>query len=103
MHALRKQKLRDLLERVYKGERGRFLKESRLSKGRVTQLLDPKEPFGDVAARNLEGRLKLPVGYFDSMDARTVRWATAFEALPDNVKAQWEQLTAMLGKPPPQP
>lgn len=75
------------------------MKSTGLSKGRLTQLLDPDEPFGDVAARNLEERLQLEPGYFDAMDARTLTFALAFEALPEHVKLQWEQLVGMLSKP----
>ena len=96
MHALRRQKLRDLLEQRFKGDRGAFLKATGLSAGRLTQLLDPDEPFGDVAARNLEQRLQLDPGYFDSMDARTLAFATLFDGLPDHLKAQWEQLAHLL-------
>lgn len=99
MHALRRQKLRDLIELKFDGDRGAFLKASGLTKGRLSQLLNPEEPFGDVAARNLEERLQLEPGYFDSMDSRTVAFATRFESLPDNIKAQWERLVALLGEP----
>lgn len=99
MHTLRRQKLRALLSHQFKGDRGAFLKASGLTKGRLTQLLDPAEPFGDVAARNLETRLRLEPGYFDAMDARTVEFAMAFERLPPNLKAQWERLVSMLGEP----
>lgn len=75
------------------------MKDSGLTKGRLTQLLDPAEPFGDVAARNLEVRLQLEPGYFDAMDSRTLEFAMQFEKLPDHLKAQWEQLAHMLGKP----
>lgn len=96
MHALRKQKLTQLIADNYGDDRGTFLKASGLSKGRLSQLLDPAEPFGEVAARNLEERLQLPAGYFDAMDARTVRFALAFEALPDDLKARWEQIAQVL-------
>lgn len=96
MHALRRQKLRDLLTYRFKGDRGAFLRASGLTKGRLTQLLDPDQPFGDVAARNLEERLQLDVGYFDSMDSRTLAFALALETLPEHVKAHWEQLASML-------
>ena len=104
MHALRRHKLRLLLEDRFKGDRGEFLKVTGLTKGRLSQLLDPDQPFGDTAARNLEERLsgeplRLPPGYFDTMDARTVQFALMFESLPEPVKAQWEALAGMLGKP----
>ena len=96
MHALRRQKLQLLLRDRFHSDRGAFLKESKLTKGRLTQLLDPDQPFGEVAARNLEDRLTLEPGYFDKMDARTVDFALAFENLPEHQKAHWEQLVSML-------
>lgn len=99
MHALRRQKLRLLISDRYKGDRGAFLKDADITKGRLSQLLDPELPFGDVAARNLETRLELPPGYFDAMDARTLEFALAFERLPDHQKAGWETLVTMLTKP----
>jgi hypothetical protein len=101
MHALRRQKLATLLRLKFKDDRGAFLKASGLTKGRLSQLLDPKLPFGDIAARNLETRLQLDPGFFDSMDERTVQFALAFESLPDHQKERWEQLAAMLSAPPP--
>lgn len=101
MHALRRSKLRHLLDVGFKGDRGAFLKKSGLTKGRLSQLLDPNEPFGDVAARNLCDRLELPPGYFDTMDAQTVQWAVAFDALPQHVKDKWSDLVKMIGGTPP--
>lgn len=101
MHSLRRQKLQSLLQSRFKGDRGAFLEQSGLTKGRLSQLLDPDQPFGDVAARNLEARLHLDPGFFDAMDERTVQFALAFESLPEHQKHQWEHLVAML-KPPGQ-
>jgi len=99
MHDLRRQKLKFLLTSRFHDDRGAFLKEAKISKGRLSQLLDPDQPFGEAAARNLEERLHLDPGYFDAMDARTLDFALAFESLPDHLKSQWEELVAML-KPP---
>jgi hypothetical protein len=101
MHALRRQKLSLLITDRFKGDRGAFLKATDLSKGRLSQLLDPKLPFGEVAARNIEARLDLPPGYFDAMDVRSVQFALAFEQLPEHQKAAWENLVAMLLPPAP--
>lgn len=60
------------------------MRETGLTKGRLSQLLDPEEPFGDVAARRLEERLRLEPGYFDTMDAQTVEWAVKFDSLPQH-------------------
>ena len=103
MHTLRRSKLLHLLETTFKGDRGAFLKKSNLSKGRLSQLLDPEQPFGDVAAKNLAERLELPPGYFDQMDRQTLEWAVAFDALPEPIKAKWAELVQMLGGKPPPP
>jgi hypothetical protein len=100
MHNLRRKKLELLLETRFKGERRRFLDESGLSKGRLSQLLDPNLPFGDTAARNLEERLSLDPGYFDAMDPRTLQFALAFESLPEELKVRWEAMTSLLAGNP---
>lgn len=73
-------------------------KKAGLSKQRLSQLLDPRQSFGDNAARNLEDRLGLPTGWFDALDERTQRFATQFEALPEELKVKWERLAAMLAE-----
>lgn len=100
MHSLRRYKLQHLLETRFKGDRGKFLQESGLTKGRLSQLLDPEEPFGEVAARRLEERLTLEPGYFDKMDRRTVEWAVMFDGLPDHLKDKWVELARLVGAPP---
>lgn len=100
MHALRRYKLRTLINSRFHGDRGEFLKASGLSKGRLTQLLDPAKPFGDNAAKNLADRLGLPEGYFDTLDERTQRFALAFEDLPDAVKDRWESLVSLMAEEP---
>ena len=42
-------------------------------------------------------------GYFDSLDARTLQFALAFERLPKHVKERWEALVQMLGDDKPTP
>lgn len=101
MHSLRRSKLQLLITDRFKGDRGAFLQQSGLTKGRLSQLLNPDEPFGDVAARNLEERLHLDPGHFDAMDARTLEFALTFEKLPDHQKARWETLLTMLSPPKP--
>ena len=101
MDKLRRYNLRHLLATRFEGDRGRLLSESGLSKGRLSQLLSDGGVFGDNAAKNLEERLRLPEGYFDTMNADTLRFAMAFDALPSHIKEQWEALVSMLGKPQP--
>lgn len=100
MDALRRQKLQHLLNTKFGSDRQRLIQAAQMTKGRLSQLLDPELPFGEKAARNLEARLGLSAGYFDNMDPRTLAWATTFDALPENVKAQWEHLAKMLIPPP---
>lgn len=44
----------------YNGDRTAFIAKSGLSKGRVSQLLDPKEAFGERAGMRLAETLRLP-------------------------------------------
>lgn len=50
----------------FKGDRAKFIERSKYTKGRVTQLFDPKEPFGEKAAREVERRLALPPRFLDA-------------------------------------
>jgi len=96
MHALRRYKLQHLLDGKFKGDRGAFLTATGLTKGRLSQLLDETQPFGDVAARRLETRLHLEPGYFDTMDAQTVEWAVKFDSLPQYQKDKWLEIVSLL-------
>ena len=60
MDHVRKRRLADLIQGRYKGDRALLISESGLSGGRISQLLDPKEVFGERAARKLEKKLGLP-------------------------------------------
>lgn len=71
MRDLRKSRLALLINERYKGVRGDLIKESGLSAGRITQLLDAKEPFGERAARELERKLDLPERWFDQSLSNT--------------------------------
>lgn len=65
MDSVRRTRLAELLRTRYKGDRGELTRATGLSKGRISQLLDPDEPFGEQAARGLERRLQLPERYLD--------------------------------------
>lgn len=65
MDAHRKQRLQVLINTRFSGDRAAFGKEVELSKGRVSQLLDPDEPFGERAAGSLVEKLRLPDRWFD--------------------------------------
>lgn len=64
----RRARLVALIDKRFKGDRQAFLKKADLSKGRLTQLLDADEAFGERAARSLEKRLGLPNLWFDVTD-----------------------------------
>lgn len=51
--------------RRYGEDRARFIADTGLTKGRVSQLFDPAQPFGEVAARRLAESLGLPGDYFE--------------------------------------
>lgn len=96
MEALRRYKLRQILDVKYKGKRELFLSDTGLTKGRLSQLLDETQAFGEVAARNLEARLNLDPGFFDLMDAQTVHFAVQFDGLPQAAKDKWLELVTLL-------
>jgi len=48
-----------------KGSREALMKKTGLSKGRVSQLFDENQPFGERAARNLAEALRLPGDFFE--------------------------------------
>lgn len=65
MKEIRRKHLAALLASRFKGDRAQLCAAAGITKGRLSQLLDENEPFGDVAANNLAESLQLPVGYFD--------------------------------------
>ena len=66
MDATRRSRLARLLATRYNGDRGQLIAASGLSKGRISQLLNPAMPFKENAARGLEDALGLPTGYLDA-------------------------------------
>jgi SOS-response transcriptional repressor LexA len=65
MDSTRRLRLTQLIETRYNGERADLISASGLSKGRISQLLDPEAKFGERAARELEKRLGLPPRWLD--------------------------------------
>ena len=50
----RKKRLEQLIAAPpYNGDRTAFIKKAKLTKGRISQLLDPKEAFGERAAKSM--------------------------------------------------
>lgn len=59
-------------EHALKGDRERLEQKSGLSKGRISQLFDPKQAFGERAAENLAIRLGLGANHFEQAQAHVV-------------------------------
>lgn len=63
---LRKQNLAALIAgKPYLGNQAAFATASGLTRGRVSQLLDPNESFGERAAQSLCEKMRLKSGYFE--------------------------------------
>lgn len=79
MDAQRRSRLVELLRTRYNGERADLIRESGLSKGRIAQLLDPNQTFGERAARELERRLQLPDRWLDQTPISNTEAAPAVQ------------------------
>lgn len=65
MKEIRRENLRKLLASSrFNGDREKFRLDAGITKGRLSQLLDNSQPFGDAAERNLVEKLGLEAGYF---------------------------------------
>jgi len=72
----RKQRLQALIDSpTYDGSNVSFAAAVGINKSRVSQLLDPDEPFGERAAKNICDALGLPDRYFDEQpqDQKEIR------------------------------
>lgn len=69
-------------EKHYGGDRQRFIDETGISKGRVTQYFDESEPFGERAAINLEKRLSLVPGTIFKSLLKTTNGAKPAGGIP---------------------
>lgn len=68
MKELRRKRLNELLASPrFRGDREKFCQDADITNGRLSQLLDPDEPFGDVAAKNLVKKLDLQDDYFTTI------------------------------------
>lgn len=62
----RKRRLQALIDgKPFLGNQTAFAEKVGLTKGRITQLLDPSDSFGERSARSLAAALRLPDDYFD--------------------------------------
>lgn len=70
----RKRRLRALIDSApYNGSQLEFARAVQLSEGRISQLLDPNDSFGERSARKIEQELRLGDRYFEQgfVDAAT--------------------------------
>lgn len=88
----RRQALRDYLRETLKGDRTLLIDKSGLSKGRIAQLLNPEQPFGEKAARELERRLGLPSEYLERRGRASVAPKPGALLYPDLTSEQREIL-----------
>jgi len=64
MKEIRRENLRKLLASPrFNGDREKFCQDAGITKGRLSQLLDDNQPFGDAAERNLIEKLNLEDGF----------------------------------------
>lgn len=87
-----------------------LLAETGLSKGRITQLFDPDEPFGERTGRNLAEKLDLPPDYFErdkpppgELSDEAIAWAWEFERAPPSLRARLHRLYDLLREDPEPP
>jgi hypothetical protein len=77
-------------DKKYKGNRAELIRDSGLTKGRIAQLFDEGQAFGEHAARNLAHALQLPEDFFEKdpapagLSQEALEMAAALERLsPD--------------------
>lgn len=87
----RRARFQELLDTRFKGDRKALMRATGLTKGRVSQLLDPTEPFGDNAAHRLVQKLALPPGYFDQPPSVDISLPLSNDAL--QVAVAYEKMT----------
>jgi SOS-response transcriptional repressor LexA len=77
----RKRRLAHLIKSRYNDSQAELARDAKLTEGRITQLLDPDQPFGERAARSLVERLRLDDDrYFEREDVSNVEEAPDIRA-----------------------
>jgi SOS-response transcriptional repressor LexA len=82
MDQVRRARLSLLIRTRYNDSQAELARASGLSGGRITQLLNPEEAFGERAARALEKRLALPTRWFEQVVENTEPAPTLREGVP---------------------
>ena len=79
------------------GDRGRLIAKTGYTKGRVSQLFDDAQPFGERAASSLAGRLGLPADYFErdtssSLSTEALELAAQYDAMNHGERSRLQLL-----------
>jgi hypothetical protein len=82
------------------GDRAKLIQKTKLSKGRIAQLFDEDESFGERAARNLAVKLGLAPDYFErtvapsteGLSAESLRFAALYESLSPKERLKLQRL-----------
>jgi len=87
----------------FNGDRAKFMAKTKYTKGRVTQLFDEKEAFGQLAAARVAERMGLPADAFERDDSPTgisghaLKLARAFDKLNETEQSRfWRLLDAAM-------
>lgn len=90
----RKRRLQELIAgKPFFGNQSAFAEKAGLTKGRITQLLDPTDSFGERSARSMAAALRLPADYFDGQQAPFPR---AIPSIDEDLASALEVLTKVL-------
>lgn len=91
----RRRRFLAFFEQRYRGDRQKLITDSGLTKGRVAQMFDKGQPFGEAAARGLALRLHLDEDFFerdDGLSAETLEWAQRYERMDEGERQRWRLL-----------
>lgn len=93
--ARRRALLRDYLRVQLRGNRAALIRKSGLSKGRIAQLLDDEQPFGERAAQTLGRKLGLGANFFDSSPVEPLpagAVAVGLAVYDESLQSKWNHL-----------
>lgn len=100
----RRRRFLDYFNGPLKGDRELLIRRSRYTKGRISQLFDDEQPFGEGAARNLAVRLGLAPDYFEreheagSLDAETMEVAKRYGQMSPEERQRFRALLTAPGE-----
>lgn len=93
----RRRRLVEYFDAKLGGDRARLIRMTGFSKGRVSQLFDPGQPFGERAAAGLALKLGLSPDYFERESPQTLspaalELAALYDAMTDGEKSRLKLL-----------